>query len=63
MSQVQLKGAAPYLIEQDYAAYTPEKVSVWSELVARRLPELSAHACREYLEGYYRAPALALSPV
>ena len=52
MSRVQLKAAAPYLIEQDYAAYTPEKVSVWSELVARRLPDLTAHACREYLEGY-----------
>src|ERR1700737_1141256 len=51
-SRGQLKAAAPYLIEQDYAAYTPEKVSVWSELVARRLPDLTAHACREYLEGY-----------
>jgi phenylalanine-4-hydroxylase len=52
MSPVELKAAAPYLIEQNYAAYTPEKVSVWSELVARRLPDLKAHACREYLEGY-----------
>jgi phenylalanine-4-hydroxylase len=52
MSPLDLKAAAPYLIEQDYAAYTPEKVSVWSELVHRRLPELTAHACQEYLEGY-----------
>src|SRR5436305_9329673 len=52
MSPAQLKAAAEYLIEQDYAAYTAENVSVWSELVARRLPDLKAHACREYLEGY-----------
>jgi phenylalanine-4-hydroxylase len=52
MSPVELKAAAPYLIEQNYAAYSPEKVSVWSELVARRLPDLQAHACREYLEGF-----------
>jgi phenylalanine-4-hydroxylase len=52
MSPAVLKAALPFLIEQDYAAYTPEKVSVWSELVNRRLPELTAHACQEYLDGY-----------
>jgi phenylalanine-4-hydroxylase len=52
MNPVELKAAAPYLIEQNYAAYTPEKVSIWSELVHRRLPELTAHACQEYLDGY-----------
>jgi len=47
-----LIAAAPYLIEQNYADYTPEKHEVWSELVRRRRPQLEAHACREYLDGY-----------
>ncbi|GAC1673158.1 MAG: hypothetical protein PVS2B2_06120 [Candidatus Acidiferrum sp.] len=52
MSPFALKAAAPYLIEQDYAAYTPAKVSVWKELVTHRLPELTAHACQQYLDGF-----------
>jgi phenylalanine-4-hydroxylase len=46
-----LVAAAPYLIEQDYSAYTPEQHAVWAELVRRRRPQLEAHACREYLQG------------
>ena len=47
-----LSAAAPYLIEQDYAAYTGEQHGVWAELVGRVLPELEKHAAREYLEGF-----------
>ena len=47
-----LSAAAPYLIQQDYAAYTEEQHSVWAELVGRALPELEKHAAREYLEGF-----------
>ena len=35
-----LSVAAPYLIEQDYSAYTDEQHAVWAELVGRVLPEL-----------------------
>ena len=31
-----LVAALPYLIEQDWAAYTPEQHAIWSELVSRR---------------------------
>jgi phenylalanine-4-hydroxylase len=44
--------AAPYLIEQKYAAYTDEQHGVWAELVGRVLPELEKHAAREYLAGF-----------
>ena len=44
--------AAPFLIEQDWNAYTPEQHAIWSELVGRRMPQLREHACREYLEGF-----------
>jgi phenylalanine-4-hydroxylase len=47
-----LKFAAPYLIEQDWKAYTPEQHAVWQELVARRMPQLREHACAEYLDGF-----------
>ena len=47
-----LLAAAPYIIQQDYAAYTAEQHSVWAELVGRVLPELERHAAREYLEGF-----------
>jgi phenylalanine-4-hydroxylase len=47
-----LSAAEPYLIQQDYAAYTPEQHAVWTELVACRLPDLEKHAAREYLEGF-----------
>lgn len=44
--------AEPYLIQQDYAAYTPEQQDVWRELVSRRMPQLKEHACQEYLVGF-----------
>ena len=47
-----LIAAAPYLIEQNYAAYTAEQHAVWAELVGRVLPELEKHAAREYLDGF-----------
>ena len=52
MTSAVLSAAAPYLIEQDYAAYTEEQHRVWGELVGRALPELEKHAAREYLEGF-----------
>src|SRR5216683_3877383 len=47
-----LVAAAPYLIQQKYQDYTDDQHGVWAELVRRRRPQLDAHACREYLEGY-----------
>lgn len=44
--------AEPYLIQQDYSAYTPEQHEVWRELVSRRMPQLHQHACAEYLDGF-----------
>ncbi len=44
--------AEPYLIQQDWAAYTPEQHAVWAELVRRRMPQLREHACQEYLNGF-----------
>jgi phenylalanine-4-hydroxylase len=44
--------AEPYLIQQDWAAYTPEQHATWAELVSRRMPQLAEHACREYLNGF-----------
>src|SRR5579871_3176505 len=52
LAQGSLKVAAPFLIEQDWAAYTPEQHAIWAELVSRRMPQLRQHACREYLEGF-----------
>lgn len=52
MPGTQLVAALPFLIEQDYAAYTGEQHAVWAELVRRRWPQLEQWACREYLEGY-----------
>ena len=52
MQTAALSVAAPYLIEQDYAAYTAAQHAVWAELVARAWPELERHAAREYLEGF-----------
>ena len=52
MSTQVLSAAAPYIIQQDYAAYTEEQHAVWAELVGRALPELEKHAAREYLEGF-----------
>jgi phenylalanine-4-hydroxylase len=52
MSTLTLSAAAPYIIQQNYAAYTEEQHSVWAELVGRVLPELEQHAAREYLDGF-----------
>jgi phenylalanine-4-hydroxylase len=52
MATVPLVAAAPYLIEQKYQNYSPAQHAVWAELVRRRRPQIDAHACREYLEGY-----------
>jgi len=49
---VELPKAAPFLIEQDYAAYTDEQHAVWTELVRRRMPQLEQHAAQEYLDGF-----------
>ena len=47
-----LHAAAPFLIAQDWAAYTPEQHAIWQELVSQRMPQLEQHACAEYLEGF-----------
>ena len=47
-----LNVSRPFLIEQDFAAYTPEQHATWAELVRRRLPQLQEHACAEYLDGF-----------
>jgi phenylalanine-4-hydroxylase len=44
--------AGSYLVEQDFAAYSPEQHAVWAELVRRRMLVLRQHACREYLDGF-----------
>lgn len=44
--------AAPFIAQQDYAAYSEEQHCVWAELVGRALPELEKHAADEYLEGF-----------
>jgi len=48
----ELRAAAPYLIEQDWAAYTPEQHAIWRELVSRRMPQLEEHASAVYLDGF-----------
>lgn len=48
----QLEIAGPYLVEQNWDAYTPEQHAIWGELVSRRMPQLRRHACHEYLEGF-----------
>ncbi|HEY6489124.1 MAG: phenylalanine 4-monooxygenase [Terracidiphilus sp.] len=52
MHTATLSAAAPYIIQQDYAAYTDEQHGVWAELVGRMLPELEKHAARAYLDGF-----------
>ena len=47
-----LHAAEPFLIQQDWAAYTTEQHAIWSELVTRRMPQLEQHACAEYLDGF-----------
>ncbi|WP_213805118.1 phenylalanine 4-monooxygenase [Granulicella sp. dw_53] len=51
-AQSRLSVAASFLIEQDWTAYTAEQHGLWAELVSRRMPQLRASACREYLEGF-----------
>ena len=51
-SRTVLPKAAPYLIEQDYSAYTTEQHAIWAELVRRRMPQLERHAAQEYLDGF-----------
>ncbi len=48
----ELQFAGRFLVQQDWGAYTAEQHAVWSELVSRRMPQLEAHACAEYLDGY-----------
>jgi phenylalanine-4-hydroxylase len=54
LSQGKLHVAAPYLIEQTWAGYTPEQHAVWGELVNRCMPLLRKHACQEYLDGFHQ---------
>jgi phenylalanine-4-hydroxylase len=51
MQTVDFTAAAPYIIGQDYSAYTREQHDVWAELVGRVLPELERHAAQAYLDG------------
>src|ERR1700721_947347 len=47
-----LGAAEPYLILQQWDAYTAEQHATWAELVGRRMPQIEAHACQEYLDGF-----------
>jgi phenylalanine-4-hydroxylase len=49
-----LCAAAPFLIEQDWDAYTPEQHDLWRELVERRMPQLEQHASATYLDGFHK---------
>src|SRR5215475_7975403 len=50
----QLHIAEPFLIQQDWNAYTPDQHAVWADLVSRRMPQLEEHACEEYLDGFHQ---------
>ncbi len=52
METATLSAAAPYLIHQDYPAYSEEQHALWAELVGQALPEVEKHAAREYLDGF-----------
>ena len=52
LTEGRLTVAAPYVVEQDWQAYTAEQHAVWQELVERRMPQLAEHACAEYLDGF-----------
>ena len=52
LSGGRLTVARQFLVEQDYAAYTPEQQAVWQELVERRMPQLREHASEVYLDGF-----------
>ena len=45
------EAAEPFIIQQDYSAYTPEQHQVWSELVGRVMPQLQQHASQVWLDG------------
>src|SRR5271154_465331 len=47
-----LGAAEPYLIQQQWGAYTAEQHATWAELVGRRMPQIESHACQEYLQGF-----------
>jgi phenylalanine-4-hydroxylase len=47
-----LSVAQPYLIQQNWHAYTPDQHAIWAELVRRRMPQLREHAAQEYLDGF-----------
>lgn len=49
---LRLPTAEPFLIQQDWDAYTPEQHATWAELVGRMMPRLAEHACAEYLDGF-----------
>jgi phenylalanine-4-hydroxylase len=49
---VSLPKAAPFLTQQDYAAYTPEQHGIWADLVRRCMSQLEQHAAQEYLDGF-----------
>jgi phenylalanine-4-hydroxylase len=53
LEHAELVAAKPFLIEQDYAAYTSDQHVLWDELVARRMAQLEHCACREYLQGWH----------
>ncbi|HET9086523.1 MAG TPA: phenylalanine 4-monooxygenase [Acidobacteriaceae bacterium] len=50
----ELRAAAPFLIQQDWNAYTPEQHATWAELVRRCMPQLRGYACEEYLDGFHQ---------
>jgi phenylalanine-4-hydroxylase len=52
VEHTELVAAKPFLIEQDYAKYTPDQLALWSEMVQRRMAQLEPCACREYLQGW-----------
>jgi phenylalanine-4-hydroxylase len=43
--------ATPFIIQQDWPAYTPEQHETWTELYRRRMLQLEEYACIEFLEG------------
>lgn len=47
-----LRAAEPFLIQQDWKAYTLEQHAIWKELVERRMPQLEEHASEVYLDGF-----------
>lgn len=49
--ETSLAVANPYLVEQDWQAYTWDQHALWAELVSRRMAQLRQHACQEYLDG------------